>query len=63
MDVEFEEVEEGVVEGGDGAVDGLFTAVAQLERAAGLVASWEGDVDELAFCVGDLRRALAEQRE
>jgi hypothetical protein len=51
MDVEFEEVEEGIVDHGDGAVDLAFSAVVELERAAGLVAYREGLPFELVLVV------------
>lgn len=47
MDVEFEEVEEGVVDEGDGAVDFALGAVAELEGLGGLGAGREGDPLEL----------------
>lgn len=54
VDVEFEEVEEGVVDEVDCAVDFLFDAEVELERAAGLVACECWDVGELAGFVGDV---------
>ena len=45
MDVELEEVEEGVVDEVDGAVDVSFDAEEEFEGAGGFVAGGEGDVD------------------
>lgn len=59
MDVEFEQVEEGVVDEVDGAVDVLFDAEEELERAPGFVAGWEGDVGQLACSVGDVFACVA----
>ena len=42
MDVELEEMEEGVVDEGDCAVDFALVAVVELEGFAGFVAGWEG---------------------
>lgn len=47
MDVEFKEVEEGVRDGGDGAVDVGLDAVLELKGEAGLVAGREGDIFEV----------------
>lgn len=55
MDVEFEEVEEGVGDEVDGAVEVAFDAEGEFKWAAGFVAGWERDVLELAGCVCDLR--------
>jgi hypothetical protein len=51
VDVEFEEVEEGIVDHGDGAVDLAFSAVVELERAAGLVTYGEGFPFDLVLFV------------
>jgi len=42
VDIEFEEVEEGVVDGRDGAVLLTFDAVVEFERFAGFFADGEG---------------------
>jgi len=55
VDVEFEEVEEGVGDEVDGAVEVAFDAEGEFKRASGFIAGWEGDVLELAGCVCDLR--------
>jgi hypothetical protein len=54
VDVEFEEVEEGVCYEGNGAVEFVFYAVADFERLAGLVAGWEGNVLEFVGGVLDV---------
>lgn len=54
MDVVFEEVEEGVVDEVDGAVDVAFYAEDEFEGSAGFVAGEGGDVDELVVFVGDV---------
>lgn len=51
MDVELEEVEERVVDEGDGAVDLALGAVVELERLARLVADGEGDPLDLVVGV------------
>lgn len=57
VDVEFEKVEEGVVDHGDGAVNLTFGAVVELERAAGLVAHGEGlPFDLVLFVLNVLAR-------
>ncbi|KAI6767387.1 hypothetical protein HG530_005396 [Fusarium avenaceum] len=57
VNVEFEEVEEGVVDHGDSAVDLAFSAVVELERAAGLVAHGEGlPFDLVLFVLNMLAR-------
>lgn len=43
VDVELEQVEEGVGDEGDGAIDLAFDAVVELQGLAGFVARWEGD--------------------
>lgn len=43
VDVELEQVEEGVGDEGDGAVELALDAVLELQRLAGFVAGWEGD--------------------
>ena len=52
MDVVFEEVEEGVVDEGDGAVDVALDAEVEFKWAPGFVAGWEGRVEEVALGVG-----------
>lgn len=47
VDVELEEVEEGVRHHGDGAVDFAFDAVVEFERAVGFLAGWKRDPLEL----------------
>lgn len=59
MDVEFEEVEEGIVDEVDGAVYVLFDAEEEFEWAAGFVAGGEGDVGELAGGVLDVFACVA----
>ena len=55
MDVEFELVEEGVVDFGDGAVDVFLDAEEEFEGAPGFVAGREGDVGEFVrYGVGDV---------
>jgi hypothetical protein len=54
VDVELEEVEEGVGDGGDGAVLFGFDAVVELKRLGCLVADWEGDPLDLVRCVLDV---------
>lgn len=54
VDVELEEVEEGVVDGVDGAVEVAFYAVAQLEGLAGFFTGGEGDVLEVVLGVLDV---------
>lgn len=54
MDVELEEVEEGVVDGIDGAVEVSFYPVAELEGLSGFFASGEGDVSEVLLGVLDV---------
>jgi hypothetical protein len=51
MDVEFEEVEEGVVDGRDGAVLLTFDAVVEFERFACFFADREGGPLDLLFIV------------
>ena len=51
VDVELEEVEEGVRDHGDGAVDFAFDAVVEFERVVGFLAGWEGDPFELVVAV------------
>lgn len=52
VDVELEQVEEGVGDEGDGAVELRLDAVLELQRLAGLVAGREGD--PLQLVVGQL---------
>jgi hypothetical protein len=47
VDVEFEEVEEGVGDGGDGAVNVGLNAVLEVERETSLFASCKRNVFEL----------------
>jgi hypothetical protein len=47
VDVEFKKVEEGVRDGGDGAIDVGLDAILELKREAGLVAGREGDIFEV----------------
>lgn len=49
MDVELEEMEEGVVDERDGAVDLALDAVVELERVVGLFTDGEGDELELVI--------------
>lgn len=59
VDVELEQVEEGVVDEVQGAVDVLFHAEEEFEGAAGFVAGEGGDVGELARGVGDVFARVA----
>ena len=59
VDVEFEEVEERVVDEVDGAVDFLLDAEEEFEGPARFVAGWEGDVGELAGCIVDVFAGVA----
>jgi hypothetical protein len=52
VDVELEQVEEGVVDEGDRAVELALDAIVELERVASFVADREGDPLELM--VGEL---------
>lgn len=54
VDVELEQVEEGVVDDGDGAVQLRLDAVVELEGLARLVAAREGDPLDLVFGVLDV---------
>ncbi|KAJ8112903.1 hypothetical protein ONZ43_g5281 [Nemania bipapillata] len=54
VDVELEQVEEGVVDNGDGAVELRLNTVVELERFAGLVATREGDPLDLVVSVLDV---------
>lgn len=54
MDVELEQVEERIIDKVDGAVDILFDAEVELERAAGLVACESRDVGELSRFIGNV---------
>lgn len=51
VDIEFEEVEEGIVDKRDGAVDLALDAVAELERPVGFVADGEGNPVDLVLGV------------
>jgi hypothetical protein len=51
VDVELEQVEEGIADKVDGAVDLALGAVVELEGFAGLVADGEGDPVELVVCL------------
>ena len=60
MDVEFEQVEERVVDEVDRAVDLFLHAEEELEGSTGFVAGREGDVGELAGDgVGDVFASIA----
>ena len=59
MDVEFEEVEEGVGDEGDGAVELGLNAVLQFEGFAGFIAHGERDVLELVIFVRDVFACVA----
>lgn len=54
VDVELEQVEEGVVDKGNGAVDFALDAVVELERLACLVAYREWRPDDFVFFVGEM---------
>lgn len=54
VDVELEEVEEGVADEGDGAVDFALGAVVEFKRAAGFVAEREGDPLDFVLFVFDV---------
>ncbi len=59
VDVELEEVEEGVVDEGDGAVELGLDAVVELEGPAGLVADGEGNPLDLVASVLDVFTRLS----
>ena len=59
MDVEFEQMEERVIDEVYCAIDFLLHAEKKLERAAGFVTGWEGDVRELAGGIGDVFAGVA----
>lgn len=61
VDVELEEVEEGVVDKVEGAVNFLLNAEKQLEGPAGFVAGREWNVRELARGVGYVLACVAEK--
>lgn len=61
VDVELEQMEERVVDKVDRAVDLLFHAEEELERTAGFVARWEGDVGQLACSVGDVLAGITDR--
>jgi hypothetical protein len=54
VDIELEEVEEGVVDGVDGAIEVGFYPVAELEGLSGFFAGGEGDVLEVVLGVLDV---------
>lgn len=54
VDVELEEVEEGVVDSGDGAVDFALGAVVELEGAGGFVAYGKGGPFDFVLVVFDV---------
>lgn len=54
VDVELEEVEEGIADEWDGAIDLALGAVGELQRLFGLFADWEGDPFELVGVVLDV---------
>lgn len=54
VDVELEQVEEGVVDHGDGAIDLALVAVAELERLGRLVAHGKGDPLDLVVGILDV---------
>lgn len=60
VDVEFQQVEERVVDEVDRAVDLLLYAEEELQRAAGFIASREWDVRQLACSVGDMFAGVTE---
>ena len=60
VDVEFEEVEERVVDEVDGAVDFLIDAEVQLQWPTGLIAGECGNVCQLTGCgIGDVLACVA----
>jgi hypothetical protein len=61
VDVELEEVEEGVGDEGDGAVLLGLDAVVEFERGGGLVADWEGRPFYLVGRVFDVFACLARE--
>lgn len=62
VDVEFQQVEERVVDEVDCAVDLLLYAKEELQRAAGFIASRERDVRKLACSVGDMFASVTDIR-
>ena len=58
MDVEFEEVEEGVADEVDGAVDFALLPVVEFEGSSGLVANGEGDPLDFVFLVFNVLASL-----
>ena len=54
MDVELEEMEEGIVNHGDCAVDFAFFSVVEFEGTTGFVACWKGFPFDFVFFVFDM---------
>lgn len=59
VDVEFQQMEERVVDKVNRAVDILFYAKEELERAAGFIAGRERDIGQLASSVGNVFAGVA----
>lgn len=59
VNVELQQMKERVIDEIDCAVDVLFHAKEELERAAGFIASREGDVRQLTCSVGDVFAGVA----
>lgn len=59
MDVELQQMEKGVVDKVDCAVDILFYTEEELKRAAGFIAGGERDVGQLACSVGNVFASVA----
>lgn len=62
MDVEFEQVEEGVGDKVEGAIDFGFVAVVEFERLAGLVADGEGNPFDFVFCIFNVLAGFSANR-
>lgn len=54
VDVEFEEVEEGIVNGLEGAINVFLNAKVKLERAPRLIARHERNILKLALIICDM---------
>lgn len=63
VDVEFEQVEEGVGDERDGAVEFALDAVLELQRLAGFVAGREGDPLQLVVGQFDMLARITKEEE